>query len=175
MQRILAPTDGSPHARKALAFATELAQKFDAEIVIIHAAPVVQPTEEDHRLVELEYASELSRRRERFESQIRSDLGLAPPTDLSVQAETASIVQDLVGERLLSASEEYVRKLGVTRVRTILAHGDPAKAILSAAEENRIDTIVIASRGMGEMRALLLGSVSNKIAHMAPCPVVLVR
>jgi nucleotide-binding universal stress UspA family protein len=57
----------------------------------------------------------------------------------------------------------------------VLAHGDPAKTILSIADEDNIDLIVIASRGHGEIQALLLGSVSNKVAHMAHCPVLLVR
>lgn len=175
MKRILTATDGSQHARKALEFAAELARRFDAELLVTHVVSTTQPSEEDRHLIEMEYGSELANRMKQLQSQNASDPGTVPQLDMSAYVETAAIVQDLLGERLLASSEEYVRELGAMRVHTVLAHGDPAKMILSIADENHVDAIVVASRGLGEIRALLLGSVSTKIAHMAHCSVVLVR
>jgi nucleotide-binding universal stress UspA family protein len=53
--------------------------------------------------------------------------------------------------------------------------GDPAGEILSAAESSGVDAITVGSRGMGELKALLLGSVSNKVTHLAHCTVMIVR
>lgn len=47
-----------------------------------------------------------------------------------------------------------------------------AQAVITAAEG--ADLVVIGSRGRGGFAALLLGSVSQQVAHHAPCPVVVV-
>jgi nucleotide-binding universal stress UspA family protein len=175
MKRILAPTDGSPHSRKALAFAADLARRYDAELLVAHVASETRITDDDRRLVETEYASEIGPALRRAEVQVAgSVIGLPIAAQFEYEA-TATAVGKVLGEQLLKSAEEYLRELGATRVHTVLAHGDPAKTILSIADEDNIDLIVIASRGHGEIQALLLGSVSNKVAHMAHCPVLLVR
>jgi len=53
--------------------------------------------------------------------------------------------------------------------------GDPADAILDVAEETGADLIVVGNKGMTGVSRFLLGSVPNKIAHHAPCDVLIVR
>jgi nucleotide-binding universal stress UspA family protein len=47
--------------------------------------------------------------------------------------------------------------------------------LLKYAESNKIDLIVVGSRGVGELDAALLGSVSQKIAMLSKCTVMIVR
>lgn len=49
----------------------------------------------------------------------------------------------------------------------------PARAVLDATED--ADLVVVGSRGLGGVKSLLLGSVSQKILHHAHVPVVVVR
>ena len=53
-----------------------------------------------------------------------------------------------------------------------LVRGLPASAVLEAAAG--ADLVVVGSRGRGGFTGLLLGSVSQQVAHHAPCPVVIV-
>ena len=64
--------------------------------------------------------------------------------------------------------------MGVKEVETVIAAGDPTQAIETAKARN-VDTIVIGSRGLGDLQGLLLGSVSHKVAQMAPCTCIIVR
>lgn len=50
--------------------------------------------------------------------------------------------------------------------------GAPARSLLDAAED--ADLLVVGSRGLGGFTGLLLGSVSQQVAHHATCPVVIV-
>src|SRR4030043_1626424 len=52
-----------------------------------------------------------------------------------------------------------------------LLHGDAATEILEYSKNNMIDIIVAGSRGLSEVNGWLLGSVSRKLVHYAPCSV----
>ncbi|MES1248814.1 MAG: universal stress protein [Actinomycetota bacterium] len=53
--------------------------------------------------------------------------------------------------------------------------GDAADEICAAAGEIRPELIVIGSHGWGGFRRTVLGSVSNRVVHEAPCGVLVVR
>jgi nucleotide-binding universal stress UspA family protein len=53
--------------------------------------------------------------------------------------------------------------------------GTPAEAIAQFAHEQGADQIVMGRQGQGAVKTLLLGSVVNKVLHLAECPVLLVK
>ncbi len=53
--------------------------------------------------------------------------------------------------------------------------GHPAAAILRVAREEKTGIIVMGHRGQGGFEAMLLGSVSGRVAQHAPCPVLVAR
>lgn len=52
--------------------------------------------------------------------------------------------------------------------------GTPAEAIVQYADEQGVDQIIMGRQGQGGLQSLLLGSVVNKVLHLANCPVLLV-
>jgi len=53
--------------------------------------------------------------------------------------------------------------------------GSPAVVILDFASANDIDLIIMGSRGLGIVKGVLLGSVSQYIVEQAKCPVLVVK
>lgn len=53
----------------------------------------------------------------------------------------------------------------------VIAMGDPAFEIVDFAEKQGVDLIMMATRGYGKFRGVLLGSVASKVLHDARCPV----
>jgi nucleotide-binding universal stress UspA family protein len=88
-------------------------------------------------------------------------------------------VQHEIGPRedvnlVLDAAAAAAKKEGL-EVQTHPIEGNPADAILNAAEETGADLIVVGNKGMTGARRFLLGSVPNNVSHHAPCSVIIVR
>jgi len=56
----------------------------------------------------------------------------------------------------------------------MMVEGDPADEIVRIAEEEKVDVIVMGT-GKSIMDKHLLGSVSEKVVHSAPCTILLIR
>lgn len=69
--------------------------------------------------------------------------------------------------------EEELGEGSSTNVRPSIGRGTAANVLLEASQG--ADLLVVGSRGLGGFAGLLLGSVSNKMANHASCPVVIVR
>ena len=76
---------------------------------------------------------------------------------------------------IISAAKELALNAGLKNVRSEVREGKPARTLLDYAKGNGIDLIVIGARGVGELEAALLGSVSQKISMLSPCSVMVVR
>ncbi|WP_349371329.1 universal stress protein [Salinarimonas sp.] len=173
MDRILVATDGSDHADRAVDLAGALAGRFGAELIVLHVVPRTALTPGERELIETEYAHELASRMHRRDPTL--DPRLTPASFLDREADITEDLRGIVGARLIEAAEERAGKAGATRVRGLIAHGDPARIILQTAEGEQADAIVVGSRGLGDWRALLLGSVSHKVAQLASASVITVR
>ena len=72
---------------------------------------------------------------------------------------------------------DAMRKLDAAAVsyRHHIGVGDPAETIAGYAKEKRCDQIMMGTRGAGSVTNLVLGSVANKVIHLSPVPVLLVK
>ena len=78
--------------------------------------------------------------------------------------------------RKKALSGKRVRELRKrTNAQVHVETGDPATKILDFARAQRMDEIVMGTRGMGRLKGLVMGSVATKVAHLSPVPVVLVK
>ena len=84
-------------------------------------------------------------------------------------------VRDQESIKLFEDVEAELKSSGVQYVLHSENDPNPPDIILSTAKREKIDTIVMGSRGMGGARAWLLGSVSSKVAAEAQCPVIIVK
>ena len=77
------------------------------------------------------------------------------------------------GDVVLAHAEEGTLE-GVETER-ILETGSPAPTIADIAEDKDVDLIVMGSRGLGLVKGMLLGSVSQYIVENAKCAVMVVK
>jgi nucleotide-binding universal stress UspA family protein len=147
IRTILAATDGSEQADKAISLAADLAQAYGAKLVLLHAVPSVHGGVVPERYQDFADAEHLR----------------------------VGDVLYKIGEDILNQAETRAREHGVETIETAIPSGSPAKAILDYAKASNIDLIVMGSRGLSDLGGLILGSVSHNVSHLAPCSCVTVR
>jgi len=97
------------------------------------------------------------------------DPGPAPGFDLVGVVPLEEAAQALVDQVVDGVARE---NLDVTVERRVAA-GPPVDVLVDAARD--ADLLVVGSRGHGGLASLLLGSVSQQLAHRAPCPLLIHR
>ena len=149
LEHILVADDGSDAALKAVEIAAELAAKTGASLT---ALAVIDPGNFGAADVH---------------SVARSE-GLERSAAVAARIDAAAAY--------LARCQTIAQRHGVVRFRSEKRAGDdPAAGILEFASEHAIDLIVVGSRGMGRLPGLFLGSVSQKLASLAPCSVLIGR
>jgi nucleotide-binding universal stress UspA family protein len=77
--------------------------------------------------------------------------------------------------KILDQQLDRVIKGGENVAKAHLGMGVPEEEIVVLAEELGADLVVLGSKGLGGMRRVLLGSVSDSVVRHAHCPVLVVR
>lgn len=79
-------------------------------------------------------------------------------------------------EAALASKVGELKESGVDATLRVV-HGtniDPADLIAGVAKDVDADVIVVGTRGHGRVAGMLLGSVTQRLLHVAPCPVLAV-
>ncbi|MEO8688548.1 MAG: universal stress protein [Solirubrobacteraceae bacterium] len=99
----------------------------------------------------------------------------AVPADFSGASYYAAMQQDAAAfaESVLDDLERDCGALATVAYEREVSMGPAAAAIVHAAEVSDADEIVVGSRGLGRVRALL-GSVAHDVIHRAQCPVTVI-
>lgn len=171
---ILVATDGSDTANRAVDFAAELSDRFGQDLCIIHVPLHGRPPKEILRLAEVEnLAANLSSggvtQTVRLPVYV-SDYLANPEDELEWARATVAI-----GEQILERAKQRAEEKGARNVTTQIRTGDCADEILELAAAEKVSMIVMGRRGLGRVRETLLGSVSQKVLHHAPCTVIIAR
>lgn len=59
--------------------------------------------------------------------------------------------------------------------KTKIIIGDPGPAIVEYANNEKVDLVIIGSRGLNSLQEFVLGSVSHKVVKRVQCPVMVVK
>ena len=103
--------------------------------------------------------------------------------DTSVPFLTPKKVKEMMTEELTERGKEILDSMEqkfqspsryMINFHKLLLEGDPAEEIVKTAEKEEVDLIVLGT-GKNRIDKRLLGSVSEKVIHSAPCTVLLVR
>ena len=150
IKKILYATDLSQNSSYAFYYAIDMARKYDAKIVILHAVepmPIYLET----------YVASLAER---------------------VEEEDRNKVNQQVQKLLEDFCKKVEKQMGapclvlVSNVLVRVSH--PVEEILKVADEEKCDIIILGSHGKGFLKQTFLGSVSNAVLTRSRKPVFII-
>lgn len=148
IQRILFATDFSECSNRARELACTLAERFEAELHLLHVIHDV--------------AVEVP----------EFGMGLAFPGYLE---NIGQMKRDATAKALEKLQAELTDRWSGLKTEAAVRIGVPASKVVEYAEEHQCDLIVIGTHGRTGLPHVLLGSVAERIIQHAPCPVTTVR
>jgi nucleotide-binding universal stress UspA family protein len=143
--KILVPVDGSMHSLSAVKTALDFARMKGAEVQVISVVPYISGLE----------AHEIS------------------PSRMERHMESYT----KVSEDAVKQACDLLFAEGVTAScsKTVLASVSVPDAIIDYAEQEKIDLIVMGSRGLSTSTRFKLGSVASQVVKYCPCSIYLVK
>jgi universal stress protein A len=145
-QKILCPTDFSEASLCGLKMASEMAEKFGSEVIIlyvnkpINTLPAPQIEAREVLLDTVEFEKQVDREARRHLEIVAADLF---PAGVEPRLET----------RL----------------------GQPSEQIIKVAADEKVDAIFMATHGRTGLKHIVFGSVAERVVSRAGCPVLTVR
>lgn len=152
-RKILAGTDGSPTATRAVRMASNLAGRLGAEL---HIVCVYEPLS-DKELEQLRAAGSTSAIAEWGAGKTQR----STPEEFRWRIAAAAQAEDIL-DRAMSSADEF----GVApELRAV--QGNPAEELLSLAEGEGFDLVSVGSVGMSGPKRFMLGNVPHRLSHHA--------
>ena len=127
----------------------------------------------DHARKAIEYASDIAAKYEATVYLIHVVSPLPSMPEVDVQAIRDN--QQKIAKEIIEEAEREIKNKGVETYQSTILQGQPAQEIIEFARKNSVDMIVMGSHGAGKMELLMLGTVSNKVCHLADCTCVTVK
>ena len=140
-KKIVVGLDGSETSDRSLRLACDLAQKYEAELHLVHTP---QP--------------------QTVAFAMGAVAGYHAVTTMPHEQEV-----NAAAEKILAKGESVVRDCGQEVAQSRSDRGDPADNIVAYAKEVDADLIVTGRRGLGTVGALVLGSTTQRVNHLAEC------
>lgn len=148
ISKIIVPVDGSTNSMEAANFAINMAEKYDAKLIVIHVVNIDQYIQ-SLGLYRLSYPDFVKKKIEEVKNEAKKWF-----TEISKSAEQ--------------------RKVRIT-TDVLDTPTSIVGAIVDYAESNHVDLIVIGTRGRSGFSRLLLGSVASGVITYSSCPVLVVK
>ncbi len=160
LKRILLTVDGSEESNKMIHCIGDFPFPASAEFDILHVSPPV-PSEQE--IMHLQYHT----------SALDASFAV-PIDDIRGEIQNRAKKEEEFGKKVLTEARESLQEKSID-AKTSLISGDGATEIIQYAKDRNVDLIVCGGRGLGPVKSWILGSVSRKLLHYAPCSVMVIK
>ena len=159
ISKILFATDLSKNARHVVKYACSIGNKYNAPVYAMHVVPDILD----------EYASQVGIDLPSHTDDIEKE---SFNKDRIAQAKTA------IRERMSVISKKILQEVPtcpLSKEKIIVKAGVPVDEIVTTAQNDNFDLIIMGTHGHGEFEEMMLGSTANGVIRKSSVPVLIAR
>jgi nucleotide-binding universal stress UspA family protein len=147
-ETLLVAVDFTPYSEKALIFAGELANKLQANLLVLHVIhdPAEAPGFYNQKMKKKKFLRSMEEAAKEMMAEFLQKMKMACPEDCALQ-----------------------------EAIPLLVVGTPVSRIIEIAEKKRVSMIIVGSHGRTGLTNLLLGSKAERLVRLSPIPVIVVK
>jgi nucleotide-binding universal stress UspA family protein len=146
-EKILVPVDGSHSCLHAKLLASSIAKKFNSKVTVVHVIT-----------------------HEFMHPELKAQYQLPP----SIMEKVDNTYLE-AGKKIIRNAEQLFTEAGIEVDARLLKHEDPAETVLKLVKDEKYSLVVIGNRAETQSLHYSLGSVTEKVARHAECPVLIVK
>lgn len=156
---ILVPVDFSPYSTKALNYAADIATVFAASIIVLHV---------------IDRSTSLGQIRQRLTSKDRSAAAASGASRIADDELEAAVTEQR--EHAYADLQAFVPpRLASLAVDLRVVLGQPFERIIETAVQENVALIILGTHGRSGLSRAMMGSIAERVARLAPCPVMMVK
>ena len=147
-ETLLVAVDFTPYSEKALIFAGELANKLQANLLVLHVIhdPAEAPGFYNQKMKKKKFLRSMEEAAHEMMAEFLKKMKVACPHDCALQEATP-----------------------------LLVVGTPVSRIIEIAEKKRVSMIIVGSHGRTGLSNILLGSKAERLVRLSPIPVIVIK
>jgi nucleotide-binding universal stress UspA family protein len=156
LQKILIATGDSPESEQVLESGLKLAEKFGAEILLVHVLNLFQSS---------------------FEAVGSPFMGGMYPITNDLNIQQSQKEWQVYEKRGMERLQSYAQQASDRSIKAEIFQnvGDSGRTICETAKNGSVDLIVMGRNQKSALIEIFLGSTSNYVLHHAPCSVMVVQ
>lgn len=147
-ETLLVATDFTPFSEKALIFAGNLADKLEAQLLVLHV--IHDPAEAPGFYVQ-------KMKKKKF---------------LQSMEEAANEMMDAF---LKKAKKGHPDQISIQKATSLLVAGTPVSRVIEIAEKRQASMIIVGSQGRTGLSHILIGSKAEQLVRLSPIPVIVIK
>ena len=146
--KLLVAVDFTPFSEKALVFASELAEKIEAQLLVLHV--IHDPAEAPG------FYAQKGKKKKFMQSMEEA-------------------AEEMMASFLKKMRKDYPDHMPIHEAKPFLVVGTPVTRILEIAKKKKVYMIIIGSQGRTGLSHLLVGSKAERVVQLSTIPVTVVK
>ena len=147
-ETLLVATDFTPFSEKALIFAGNLADKLEAQLLVLHV--IHDPAEAPGFYVQ-------KMKKKKF---------------LQSMEEAAN---EMMEAFIKKAKKDHPDQISIQKATPLLVAGTPVSRVIEIAEKRQATMIIVGSQGRTGLSHILIGSKAEQLVRLSPIPVIVIK
>lgn len=172
LNHLIVAFDGTDDSKDALELGINMSKKMNTQLSVVY----ISKEKSLNPLTDQEQTPLISPVHSYPVGEMRNYPAIPVPQEQELTPESSEVFPDKSQEEItLETEANRILQHHHAKANVSVSYGEPSDAIVSYAQENEGDLIIIGNRNISGLKKLIFGSVSEKVSQLSTIPVLIAK